>query len=182
MGRRLMVGALAATLTACAAQTSMDVQSGRNPAADFSRYATYAWKTAGVPPPQWPAEDARAAFDWRLRTLVDQELAERGYQLVGNDGADLLIAYHVDRRHENMADTMQDYARYRAQGGEGDPGEAWVQGYEEVTLVVDATDPRTRLLVWYGSASAVANPKLRAERLPIAVERIFAQFPARGTR
>jgi hypothetical protein len=158
---------------------SMQVQAGRNPAADFSRYATYAWKTPGVPAPQWPQQDARAAFDWRLRTLVDQQMARAGYQLVGNDGADLLVDYHVDSNQQDMTDSFQDYARYRAQGGEESPGEAWVQGYTEVTLVVDATDSRSRLLVWYGSATAVANPKLREQRLPVAVERIFERFPAR---
>ena len=78
-----------------------------------------------------------------------------------------------------MTDSFQDYASYRARGGEESPGEAWVHGYEEVTLVVDATDPRSRLLVWYGSASAVANPKLREQRLPVAVQRTFERFPAR---
>ena len=176
---RAVAGASVLALGACASQLSMQIQAGQRPGTDFSRYATYAWKTAGVRAPQWPAKNDRAALDWQLRSLVDQQMARRGYALVGNDGADLLVDYRIDTRETTIEDTFGDYARYRAEGGEGDPAEAWVQGYEEGTLVVEASDGKTRQLVWYGSATAVVNPKLREKRMPVAVERIFERFPAR---
>ena len=54
-----------------------------------------------------------------------------------------------------------------------------MEGYEQGTLIIEVSDGRTRELVWYGSASAVVNPKLREKRMPVAVERIFEQFPGR---
>ena len=107
----------------------------------------------------------------------DRQMAARGYQLVGNDGADLLVAYRVDTREREMEDSFSDYAQYRRAGGTEDPGTAWVQGYEEGTLVIEVSDARARELVWFGSATAVVNPKLREKRMPIAVERIFERFP-----
>jgi hypothetical protein len=171
---------LAATLAACAAtQPSMQVRADRNPAASFATYRTYAWATMPERAPQWPAHDDRVSFDWSVRGLVDQQMARLGYQQVGADRADLLLDYAVSTREQTMNDTFGSYAAYRAQGGTASAGEAWVMGYEKGTLVVEATDPRLRTLVWYGSASAVVNPKLRAQRLPKAIEQVFQSFPAR---
>lgn len=166
-------------LGACAVQLSMQIQSGQRPGTDFSRYASYAWRNAGAGAPQWPARNERAALDWQIRGLVDQQMARRGYQLVGNDGAALLVDYRIERREVEMNDSFSDYAQYRAAGGQGSPGEAWVQGYEQGTLYIEVSDGKTRQLVWYGSASAVVNPKLREKRVPVAVQRIFERFPAR---
>src|SRR5262245_26092118 len=140
------VGVLA--LGACASQLGMQIQAGQRPGTDFSRYADYAWKTAGVAAPQWPAKNDRAALDWQLRGLVDQQMARRGYELVGNDGADLLVDYRIDTRQTATEDTFGSYARYRAEGGEGDLAEAWVQGYQEGTLVIEVSDGKSRQLIW----------------------------------
>jgi hypothetical protein len=164
-------------LGGCSTQLGMQIQAGHRPGTDFAHFATYAWKTAGAGAPQWPAKNDRAALDWQLRGLIDQQMARQGYRLVGNDGADLLVGYRIDTRQTTIEDTFGDYARYRAEGGTESPGEAWVQGYEEGTLVIEASDAKARQLVWYGSATAVVNPKLREQRLPVAVERIFERFP-----
>lgn len=163
-------------LVACA-PLKMQIQAGARPGTDFGRYATYAWKTSGTAAPEWPAKEDRAALDWQIRPLIDRQMAARGYRLVGNDGADLLIGHHVDTRERTTEDTFGDYARYRAEGGTEDPSTAWVQGYEEGTLVIELSDGRSRQLVWYGSATAVVNPKLREKRMPVAVEQIFERFP-----
>ena len=167
-------------LGACASQMKMQIQAGQRPGTDFSRYADYAWKSPAAAAPSWPAKNDRAALDWQLRSLVDQQMARRGYQLVGNDGADLLVDYRIDTHEVDMSDTFSDYAQYRAAGGTESPGTAWVQGYEQGTLFVEAYDAKTRQLVWYGSASAVVNPKLRQERMPRAIQEIFARFPGRA--
>jgi hypothetical protein len=172
--------AMTVALGACASQLSMQIQAGQRPATDFSRYADYAWKTAGAGAPQWPAKDDRAALDWQIRGLIDQQMARRGYEIVGNDGADLLIDYRIDTREVDMNDSFSDYAQYRAAGGQAGPGEAWVQGYEQGTLYIEVSDGKSRQLVWYGSASAVVNPKLREKRMPVAIQRIFERFPGRA--
>jgi len=180
MEARMMrsLAALAAALgMAGCTSLSMQIQAGQRPGTDFSRYATYAWTTPGRTPPAWPAKDDRVALDWQLRSLVDRQMSQRGYELVGNDGAGLLVGYRIETRNVDMTDSFSDYAQYRAAGGEASPGEAWVQGYEQGTLVIEVSDGKSRQLVWYGSASAVVNPKLREKRLPVAIQRIFERFP-----
>lgn len=178
--RLLAAALLTASLGACAAmQPSMQIRAERNPAARFASYATYAWATPPLQAAQWPAADDRVAFDWQVRGLVDQQMAHLGYQQVPIGDADLLADYGVRTQEETMSDSFSDYSRYRAEGGTQSPGTAWVMGYERGTLTVDMTDPRLRTLIWYGEASAVVNPSLRAQRLPQAIAEIFASFPAR---
>lgn len=178
--RVVVVVLVAAGVAACAAmQPSMQVRSDRNPAANFPSYATYAWAQPPMQPPPWPERDDRVSFDWQVRDLVDQQMARLGYTSVPAGQSDLLLAYGVRTEEESMNDSFSAYANYRAQGGTQSPGTAWVMGYERGTLVVDASDARTRDLVWYGQASAVVNPSLREQRLPQAIASIFASFPPR---
>jgi len=180
-GRATLAVALLLALGGCAAtKPSMQIRSDRNPAANFALYKTYAWATMPEQGGQWPAADDRVAFDWSVRSLVDQEMTRLGYQQVGYDRADLLVDYMVDTRRELLSDTFGDYSTYRAQGGTESRGQAWVQGYKQGTLTVEITDPRLRTLVWYGSATAVVNPELRAQRLPKAIAQIFQSFPPRA--
>jgi hypothetical protein len=180
-GNRTVAAVVAAAcLSACAAsQPSMEIRADRNPAATFASYATYAWAKPPLQAPQWPTQDDRVSFDWQVRGLVDQQMARLGYRQVAAAQADLLLDYGVAVREETMSDSFGAYAKYRAEGGSESAGTAWVMGYERGTLTVDATDRRLRSLVWYGEASAVVNPSLRAERLPKAITEIFAKFPPR---
>lgn len=179
--------AAVAMVVACASacgvgQPSMLVRTDLNPAANFSTYATYAWSTPPLQAPAWPAQDDRVSFDWQVRNLVDQQMARLGYTSVAAGESDLLLDYGVHTEEETMSDSFSAYSRYRAQGGTQSAGTAWVMGYERGTLVVDAYDARTRQLVWFGQASAVVNPSLRAQRLPQAIGKIFTTFPPRTAR
>jgi hypothetical protein len=166
---------------ACATAAGVHIKSDRNPAADFRRYASYAWASAPLGGGQWPARDDRTAFDWRVRELVDKQLAAKGYvRSAPGEAADMLVAYRVSTREKEMSDTFGEYARYRAAGGSEGLGDTFVKGYTEGTLVVEVSDAASRTLAWYGSATAVVNPALREQRLPDAMRRIFERFPARG--
>ena len=171
---------LLTTLAACAAmQTSMDVRTDRNPSGTFASYATYAWARPPIAAPQWPDQDDRASFDWTVRSLVDREMSRLGYQQTSLDRADLVLDYSVVTREEELDDSFGAYSRYLAEGGTESSSTAWVMGYERGILTVNAADPRLRSLVWFGRASAVVNPSLRAKRLPEAIEKMFATFPPR---
>src|SRR5688572_2059292 len=168
-----------AVAVACATQQSMRIRAEARPGTSFAGYTTYAWRSASAARPEWPARDDRTALDWRIRSLVDREMLRRGFTGAGARDAGLLIDYHIRTRDTAIEDQFGEYARYRAEGGRQGWGDAWVGGYREGTLVIEASDRRTGELVWYGAATAVVNPELREKRLPIAVERIFERFPAR---
>lgn len=183
MGREIRSVATALLLVcacACGAtQPNMLIRTDRNPAGNFASYATYAWTTPPLQAPAWPAQDDRVSFDWQVRGLVDQQMTRLGYTAVPAGQSDLLLDYGVHTEEVSMNDTWGAYSKYRAQGGTQSAGTAWVMGYERGTLVIDASDARTRELVWFGQASAVVNPSLRAQRMPQAIAKIFATFPPR---
>jgi len=173
----------------------MRVRTDRAPAADFSRYETYAW----VSPPlgarqaasqrggMWqsvPSGDDRdaASLDADVRRAVDHELVRRGYAQAASADADLIVDYRVGARRKELVDRPGEYSRYRAEGGRGGWGDVWIGGYEEGELSVLVADAESRAWVWQGTATAVVNPSLRAKRLPKAAAGIFEGFPARGGR
>lgn len=173
----------------------MRIHAEANPRVDLSLYRTYAWSHPGAPqrtgyrddfatPSDAPPEPAAAAgwaaerTDQEIRARADGELARLGY--IREAPPQMLLSWHISTRHKQIQDTWGDYARYRAEGGTQDAGDAWIDGYEEGSLVIEARDSRNHVLLWYGTATAVVNPELRAKRIPEAVAEIFAQWPARS--
>lgn len=187
--------ALLTLVASCVGSASMRVRAQRNPAAEFGRYATYAWATPPLGPTVggdargggiWASapsarESAAAQFDWQLRGEIDGQLAQRGYAQVGTRDADVLVDYRIRARDKEIADRMGEYSRYRAEGGQDAWGDVWMHGYQEGELAILVIDARTRAWVWQGTATAVVNPSLRERRVPEAARRLFQGFPARAT-
>lgn len=165
-----------------------------NPKVDLSLYRTYGW-SAPTPPTRsgmaaefaeptgatqpagastWAAERA----DQQIRSRADAELDRLGY--VPDAHPQLLFSWHISTRYAQIQDTWGDFARYRAEGGTEGAADAWMDGYEEGSLVIEARDARNRVLLWYGTATAVVNPELREKRIPEAIAEIFARWPARS--
>jgi hypothetical protein len=175
--RLLFVVPLAA-LAACASKPTLHVSAERSAAVDFSTYRTYRWASA---PPEVTLERARTArelLDWRIRNGIDSQLAARGYEQVPSGKADLIVAYHLDLREKNT-ESVGDYITYRQSGGQEGPQEAYVFGYQEGTLVVEAVDGATRSLLWRSAAGPLLNPEAQQERVREAVQRMMERFPAR---
>lgn len=165
------------TVNACATTNPIVVKAESSPTADFARYATYAWLYA---PPEGHGRGPRSEselLDWRIRAAVDTQLAARGYQTTAAH-PDFLVAYHIERT-EKTTDSFSDYWRYRQSGGEADPAEAYVFGYEEGSLILEFTDARTRQLVWRASATAMLSADKQQERTQEAVRLMLRRLPAR---
>lgn len=189
----LLVAPLAA---ACAKQPPMRIHVEANPRVDLSLYQTYEWTrpgpptragyrddfappaTGGAPQPAGSQNWAAERTDREIRADADRQLARRGY--VRSAQPQMLFSWHISTQHKQIQDTWGDYARYRAEGGTEGAADAWIDGYEEGSLVIEARDSRNRALLWYGTATAVVNPSLREKRIPEAVAEIFAQWPVRS--
>ena len=178
---------LALSLVAWSCGHGMRVQAERNPAVDLTRYATYAWAAPSASREGrlgWSSTDIAPdrreweLMGWRVQSAVDGELRRRHYVQVTAEPA-LLVAWRVVTRSKDLDDKLGEYARYRAEGGTESWGQTWVGGYQEGSLIVEIRDAGTRQLLWHGSATAIVNPELREQRLPEAVRRMFADFPAR---
>jgi Domain of unknown function (DUF4136) len=151
----------AASLTSgCAASLTTTVHS--DPAADFSRYKTFQF------------DETRLETD--SQELVEQEISARleanGLKRVDRN-ADLQVTPRLIRGPQEP---------------EGQTGYGWwtggassqaTGGVPVGTLVVDLVDPAKNQLVWRGQATGTvpSTGALRKEKLRIALDRIFADFP-----
>lgn len=154
---------------------SVLVKAERDPAADLTRYRSWAWAATRAQPRAWNPDNPGSRLDGLIRAGVSRELAARGIQPAGPSGPDVLFDYDVVVR-EKSTDTFSGYFDYRARGGSGDMGDAFM-GYEEGTLIIVAIDARTRRMVWRGSASAVlGDDRIKDAVVDDAIHRIFARF------
>lgn len=178
MTRPLTLPLLAIVLAACAAPR-VRVTSDHDPAAPLATYRTYAWlDTPPAPTSPYPNR-AAAGLDWRIRSLVDRDLAAKGYTQRPRDAADFLIGYRVAVKEENT-DSFSQYFAYRAAGGTKDLSEAFVRGYEVGTLALAMVEPTSRRIVWRAAAAAQIGPQGTNDALVArAVHDMLAGFPPR---
>jgi hypothetical protein len=142
---------------------------------NFGRYWVYAWTGQ----PRRMSRDLEL-LDWRIRTAVDGQLALKGRRKqVSGEKPDFLVAYRL-AVEEGTINTFRDWFEYRAAGGAGSPSEAYTQGFEQASLVLEMFDPVSRQLVWRASAKAIIdteNVHKQNERVDAAVRRMLTGFP-----
>ncbi|MDX1486904.1 MAG: DUF4136 domain-containing protein [Acidiferrobacterales bacterium] len=163
--------------------STMQVHSDYDPAASFDGLQTYDW----VKTETNPTADPRLSdplLDKRIRELVEKQLATQGYDRSSTGTADFMVGYHVAVEKKLAVSTMNDYYGYRAGWGWSYGAgtgrvmpESYVYEYEQGSLIIDIVNPKTRELMWRGSAQAEVNQKRGAEQLAEAVERILERFP-----
>jgi hypothetical protein len=175
---QLLVAVPLAALVGCASKPALRVSAERSAATDFAAYRTYRWASAAPEVDLERARSGRELLDWRIRNGIENQLAARGYEQVQSGKADLIVAYHLDLREKNTG-SVGDYIRYRESGGEEGMQEAYVFGYQEGTLVIEAVDGATRRLVWHSAAAPLLNPDVQQDRVRDAVQRMMERFPAR---
>lgn len=172
--------ALVFVVAACgvvpAGAPKVTVKAESDPAADLTRYRSWAWTANRARPRAWNPDNPGSRLDGLIRAGVARELAARGLQPAGPAGPDVLFDYDVVVS-EKSTDTFSGYFDYRRQGGSGDMGDAFM-GYDVGTLIIVAYDAGTRRMVWRGSASAVlGDERIKDAVVDAAVHDIFARFP-----
>jgi hypothetical protein len=145
---------------------------------DFTKYHTYEWGPADALPTGDPRLDKDPFFQDHMLGAVEKGLAEKGYQRVTAESADLLIHYHA-----NIGERLDVDQRDRDYGYcYGDDCQAATTTYEAGTLVLDVVDARTKRVIWRGwaqeSLGDILNNEDRMEkRINEAVARMLARLP-----
>ncbi len=140
---------------------------------DFSRLNTYDW----MPIP--PTAKVPKKMEQLVKNTVNRQLEAKGITMK-TEQPDFLIAVHVDR-HE-VDDVMHWGYTYGTGTGRqlGLPTDA-VQTFVEGTITLDFVDPKTRFLVWRGTATATLDPDLAHEqqekKINQALVKMLAHFP-----
>ena len=174
----IATGLLAAAFSGC---TSIKVTSDYDPDASFEGLDSYAWLPREQPRTGDPRLD-NTLVAARVRKAVDAAFAEKGIRLVSEMPA-FMVAYNVALEKKIRVDTVHrgyGHGRYGWHGGYVS-NDTYVREYEVGTVLLDILEPKTRNLLWRGSASArvteSATPEQREQRINAAVERMLAKFP-----
>ena len=177
MNRLVPVAVLSLAMAGCASIPA--VQTDHDPAADFSRYHSYAWR-------EKPSGGTALAMQ-RIVARIDEQLQSKGWREVDAATADVAIAAHVATHEEHRLDTFYDGPMWNGWGWYGPwawgPPMAYqrtrVTSYTVGTLVVDMFDARSKRAVWSGMAEdTIPNTpqKINAD-IDAAVAKMFAGFP-----
>ena len=169
---------------ACAGCTQFNVRTRHDPTADFRGLHTFAW----LPLSEVAPADQRVldrTVDARIRAAADRELRAKGFAPAGNGAPDFFLNYRLASRPASSV--------------RGDPsrfgwGTGWWVGwagaeaidtdsYNAGTLFLAVVDPRTKHMIWLGSADARLLPHIsiekRYQRVDAALHKIFNDFPPR---
>jgi len=164
-----------AVLAAC---SSVTVSNDYDRGANFSALKTWSWLTEGGA----PGTDAGGVVSLtssRIKSALASELTTRGYPEVA-DGANFLVSFHtvMQQRIEAGAEPYGYGWRHGYAGAATGPD---VITYDEGTLLIDFIDPKSKTMIWRGTATAVIEPHSSAEKreglINEAVKKIVDQFP-----
>ncbi|KFN49164.1 DUF4136 domain-containing protein [Arenimonas composti] len=178
--------ALAALLLLAACATGPRISTDADPAADFSRYRTWAFHA----PLAVEREGYSTPASSTMRAAVRREMEARGY-VYDENAPDLLVNLNAYMNQRSDVVSMPEvryswYYSYRANAYYAVPywtERASVYNYTEGTLNIDLVDARERRLVWEGVAvgrMARLKPAERAARIQQTIAEIFAEYPHRA--
>lgn len=118
----------------------------------------------------------------RVLTEFDEAIAAKGWKKVAEDQANVQVILHGATQTKRNASTFYSgmggpYGGYRY-GGMGS-SQTVVNEYTVGMLVVDMFDPKTKSLVFRGTAEDEIsdNPEKNAKRLEKAATKMFKDFP-----
>jgi hypothetical protein len=171
------------SLISVASCSGIEVDRHVDPAADFSRLATWSW----IPRLRDESGDPRVAsplFEERLRAAVERELAARGYRRAEEGEGDFGVRWQASVEDRVDVHTIDHYVR----GDSWDPApriesETLTFPVEEGLLLLDAVDSADGRVLWRGQARArvarSSTPEERAVRLDETVHALLEGFPRR---
>lgn len=188
-GRLWLCAVLMVWGTAC---TTMEIRTDYDPNVDFSQLRTWSWLAPVAPHDNDPRVDT-PMVDKRVRTAVEEALAERGFAR-DDTAPSFYVAYYVALRDEVDVRELNDhygygpgwgwrygYDRGFGWGPGGLGGYTYVYEYQKGSLTLDVVLPEDRRLVWRGSAEAEVQPDASPGQsdavIREAVEKILARFP-----
>lgn len=153
--------------------SSLKIATDFDPEANFIQLQSFGWMPIPPPPPGPQGARAPLATNPYINGLVakaiTRELVARKFKLGVFGEPDFLIAFHVGARRKAEASEW-GYDHYQ-DGVE-------IHEYTKGTLVIDVIDPRTRHLLWRGTALDVISSRGKAgEVINKAVKKILSKFP-----
>jgi len=141
-----------------------------DPKEDFTKVKTWAWAPT-QPQASGPTDPMAVSTltQERIHRSVEAELTRKGMSQVDANSADVWVQHYAVVEQQVVVGAQRLF-----RGND-------VSSYDKGTIIVDLVTPKTKRLVWRGTASDVVDPDLtpneRETRIQEAVKEILDQFP-----
>ena len=156
-----------------------------DPGSNFSDLKSFKWKSE-IQPKTGDYQVDNPLLDNRIRTAIDQKLADMGYRKVAQGPNDFNVGYSYTVRSTLDSSSVSVGTGFGI-GGDSSFGGIGIgfpvggQSSDEGLLVIDFTDPLTGKLLWRGTGSSRlsvdSTPEKVTSNINMVVEKILAQFP-----
>ena len=178
--KQILFGFSALVLTTCSPE--IQVHTDFDPDYDLWTYKTFDWGQ------KVDIEEGKNPFhynelnDKRIKSAVQDQLANRGYLLTENQ-PELILHYHIIVEDKSTLVTEPNDYNYSSYWMRM---ETSIYSYREGTLILDLMDSKTNNLIWRGWAVAPLNSSYKPAEIEklinITVARIFKKFPKTRNR
>ena len=159
-----------ASLVVAGCGGGVEVNTDFDPSAAFPSYKTYSWR-AGTKLPNPLSEQ-------RLIAAVDAQLKAKGLTPV-DSGGDITVTYHAAADKQTDVQTFQTGGYYGCWGGCMGTSSSTITHITVGTIIVDIVDTKSNKMVWRGTGTDTVSgdAKENAEKINIAVEEMFKNYP-----
>lgn len=152
---RASVVAITTAVLACGIGFAQDVKSNSMPGTDFSKYHTYKW--VNIEGASYPNQ----IMDAEIKQAVDAQLAAKGLTKTTADTADLYVGYQVALDQEKQWNAYGMGGGVRWGGGMATATQSTIS---VGTLALDMYDPKSKQLVWSGTATKTLDPSSNQQK------------------
>lgn len=169
--RTAIMGAAVLTLTACASNLTSSFDSAE--AQRLDNFKTYAWLggSFALGNTQSP-EVANPINEGRIRSAINDELAQKGYRLVDREEADFIVSAAIGANNEVRIRNFYRSRGFRPFGrgfgsrfDRGIGNGPVVQNYKEGVLVLNVFENQSKEAIWHGAASKRLSKNFMAQEL-----------------
>jgi hypothetical protein len=170
MGAQRMMAAVAGVLLFSTAVFGQQVKTDYDRGANFGQYKTYSWERVQTQDALWVD---------RIKSVVDADLASKGWSQVPSGGDVAIVAMEATRTQRTLNTFYDGFGGGWRWGGGFGNATTTVDSYKVGTLVVDLFDAKTKKLIWRGSASDTLSNKSdkNIKNLHKGVQKMFEHFP-----
>jgi len=170
MKRLLLVVLFMFVIAGCSTTNTanLQVRTSFDEETDFSKWKTYRFTTSPS-----PSDGAKRypRFDNEIRTAIEENLADRGYERIEDGIPDFRITFGFSSRGDHGSDIDRKYANEPTTSTRTYPTKT-------NTLVVDMLDPITSEALWEGTVIGFNLDAVQHQaEFRKAIWRLFAEFP-----
>jgi hypothetical protein len=138
----------------CCGGPRLTVDADYEPTTDFAKYKTWSWMDGAKP----SEKDIDSLSQQRIKDAIEAELPKHGLSKA-DAGGDLSANYQISVQHKIKQSNATVGVGYGWGPAHIGVSKSPTSEYDEGTLIFDLVDPKTKTLIWRGTAKGTVHPE-----------------------